>query len=89
MNSECKMRSDALRSLESEPSPVKIAFAYGPMRVSHQAFLAPFLGGKLNNELVYVSPEKDGAILPHHPFHFDKARPDPMQLIRIGSPGSS
>jgi hypothetical protein len=66
---------DGLVALDGEPAPARIAFAYGPAQTSHRAFLAPFLGGHLNNALLYVSPESDGAVLPHHPDFFARSRP--------------
>jgi hypothetical protein len=57
----------ALEALRAEPRPARVAFAYGPLQISHYAFLAPFLGGHLENSVVYVSPERDGSVLAHHP----------------------
>jgi hypothetical protein len=54
-----------LRALESERQPRRIAFTYGPQQVCHQSFIAPFLGSHLSNFLGYVSPNVDGAIVPH------------------------
>ncbi len=72
---------EGLQALESESPPITIAFAYGPLQISQKAFLAPFLGGHLKNRLVYVSPERDGSILPHHPDYLAKSDPDFDQWI--------
>ncbi len=54
---------DGLHVLESEPGPLRIAFTYGPASRSHGAFIAPFLGPRLQNHLMYVSPQADGALV--------------------------
>ena len=66
----------ALVALDSEPQPLRIAFTYGPRQTSHRAFLTPFLGKDLANRLFYVSPERDGRVLPHHPEQLAKSQPD-------------
>ncbi len=66
----------ALKALDAEEPPLCIAFTYGPLQISHYAFLAPFLGARLENRLVYVSPEKNGNVLPHHPDSQEKSNPD-------------
>ena len=66
----------ALSALNSAGRPARIAFSYGPQKVSHDAFLAPFLGAQLENDLVYVSPEADGAIIPHHPDYTRMSNPN-------------
>lgn len=66
---------DGLRALESETKPLRIAFTYGAEQDNHYAFLAPFLGIYLNNYLLYVSPYKDGFIVPHHPDYLANSSP--------------
>jgi hypothetical protein len=65
----------ALQALDSETRPLRIAFTYRPLKVSHRAFLAPFLGADLNNRLMYVSPEEDGSVVPHHPDYLWRSHP--------------
>ncbi len=64
---------EGLRALQSESEPLRIAFTYGSLQVSHQAFLAPFLGGHLQNHLMYISPDRDGVVVPHHPVYLAKS----------------
>lgn len=64
-----------LRALESERPPLRIAFTYGPKKISDRSFLAPFLGAYLNNRLLYVSPYQDGRVVPHHPEYLAQACP--------------
>lgn len=66
----------ALAALAKDGNPCRIAVTYGPMQTSHHAFLAPFMGERLQNELVYISPEADGRIIPHDPEYFKHAKPD-------------
>ena len=50
--------------------PLRIAFTNGPWQSQDQQFLYPFLGGRLQNRLLFVPASLDGAITPH-------AGPDP------------
>ncbi|MDD5483703.1 MAG: hypothetical protein PHP98_08650 [Kiritimatiellae bacterium] len=72
----------ALPALDSAGGPATIAFAYGPQQVSHGAFLAPFLGPRLDNRLVYISPEKDGKLLPHSSAFARSTNPDYDQWLK-------
>jgi len=78
--SECYTMDDfpkywlpGLMAMESDRTPAKIAIAYGPEIISHNAFAFPFLGGDLRNQLVYVSPYASGCVVPHHPDHLATA----------------
>ncbi|MBZ0258830.1 hypothetical protein K8I31_22400, partial [bacterium] len=52
----------ALEAIDSMDEPAVIAFAYGPEKMSHNAYLAPFLGAHLENRVIYVPPDKDGDV---------------------------
>ena len=45
--------------------PLRIAFTNGPWQSQDQQFLYPFLGGRLQNRLLFVPASLDGAITPH------------------------
>lgn len=68
--------TEAFDATEQEKAPMVIAFNYAPLKISHFAFLSPFIGSNLDNRLVYVSPERDGSIKPHHPEHMADSDPD-------------
>jgi len=53
-------------------SKLKIAFTYGMEQMHHRAFIAPFLGARLQNEACYVSPLADGRTPVYHPDYIDK-----------------
>ncbi len=62
-----------IHALVEEPAPRRIAFAYGMLKTSHEAFLSPFLGAHLDNVLLYCSPDVSGDVVPHHPDYQSKA----------------
>jgi hypothetical protein len=66
----------ALARVLLEPQPLHIAFAYGPEKIGHQVYIAPFLGHRLQNRVTYITPEKDGRIVYFHPEHLKHSRPD-------------
>lgn len=53
-------------------SKLKIAFTYGMEQMHHRAFIAPFFGARLQNEICYVSPLEDGQTPIYHPDYIDK-----------------
>jgi hypothetical protein len=66
----------ALAALPKDQKPRRIAVTYGPMQNSHCAFLAPFMGEHLQNEIVYISTETDGRIIPHDTEYCSQIKPD-------------
>ncbi len=59
-----------------ENEPLHIAFAYGPEKIGHQVFIAPYLGTGLQNQISYITPEKEGKIIYYHPEHLKRSQPD-------------
>jgi len=53
-------------------SRLKIAHTYGMDKLNHWAFIAPFFGARLQNEVCYVSPLSDGRTPVYHPDYIDK-----------------
>ncbi len=62
----------AVKVIDSKDGPLTIAIAYGPTQVSQIGFIAPFLGARLENTLVYVSPDQNGKIPSHGANYFDE-----------------
>ena len=62
--------------LLQEDKPLHIAFAYGPEKIGHQVFIAPFLGAGLQNRVSYITPEKNGKIIYYHPEQLKMSQPD-------------
>ena len=66
----------ALSALEKEPHAKTIAVTAGAWNIAQQWFVYPFMGPTFENRICYVSPERDGKILPHHPEFLKRADPD-------------
>jgi hypothetical protein len=56
----------ALKAIDGQDRPLHIAVTHG-WTESHTGVFAAFFGDRLQNDLVYITPSKDGTIIPHHP----------------------
>ncbi|MDP8246487.1 MAG: hypothetical protein P9L94_20575 [Candidatus Hinthialibacter antarcticus] len=70
----------ALEVLDAEQTPVTIAFAYGPEQISHGAYLAPFFGARLENQLLYISPDKGGVVPAYSKNYFMEIREPDFEM---------
>jgi len=73
---------DALCALEKEAGERVIAVTAGPEKISHKWFVFPFMGSTFANRICYVTPERNGRILAHHPETLVGAEPDFNAWIR-------
>ena len=84
-----KYWNPALVAMQEE-NKSHIAFTHGSHRLGHGVMLAQFMGDRFSNKLSYISPEKNGEVLPHHPDYFDKSEPDfDAWLARLKQAGIS
>jgi hypothetical protein len=67
---------DVMQAMVREPGAKTIDVTAGPLPVSHQWFVYPLMGMRLENRICHLSTERNGEIIPHHPQPLARAQPD-------------